>query len=34
MSVKLIAGHVVVMYENDMLKGIAIHATSTKTGSA
>jgi hypothetical protein len=34
MSGKLIAGHVVVTHENDMLKGIAIHATSTTTGSA
>ncbi len=34
MSVTLIAGHVVVTHENDMLKGIAIHATSTKTGGA
>ena len=34
MSVTLIAGHVVVTNENDMLKGIAIHAASTTTGSA
>ncbi len=34
MSVTLIAGHVVETHENDMLKGIAIHATVTTTGSA